>query len=85
MAAPPPLTPDSLLVSEETFFGFIKGQWPLTSLNLIKMKAAMTKIQYTLYAMTEPYVPVLFHPRMALNIPQPPPPLNSGLQHCKFG
>ena len=32
--------------------------------------------------MTEPYVAELVHPRMALKKPQPPPPLNSGLQHC---
>lgn len=43
--AAPPLTPDSLLVSEATCFAFIKGQWPLTSLNLITMKLPMTKIQ----------------------------------------
>lgn len=30
-------------------------------------------------------MPVLFQPRMALKIPQPPPPLNSGLQHCNSG
>lgn len=41
----------------------------------------MTTIQYTLYEMTDPYVAELVQPKMAFRMPQPLPPLNSGLQH----
>ena len=44
----------------------------------------MTAIQYMLYEMTEPYVAELVHPKIALKNPQPPPPFNSGLQHCRM-
>jgi hypothetical protein len=42
-------------------------------------KPIITMIQYKLYEMTEPYVAEFCHPRMALKIPHPPPPLSPGL------
>ena len=41
----------------------------------------MITTQYRLYAMTEPYVAEFSQPKMALKIPQPPPPFISALQH----
>jgi hypothetical protein len=43
---------------------------------------AIIASQYTLYEMTDPYVAELFHPKIALKMLQPPPPLRLGLQHC---
>jgi hypothetical protein len=45
-------------------------------------KPMITTIQYKLYEITEPYVAEFCHPRMALKIPHPPPPLSSGLPNC---
>jgi hypothetical protein len=62
-------------------FDLVSGQRPSTSRNLNEMKPRITTIQYMLYAMTEPYVAEFVHPKIALKMPQPPPPLRSGLQH----
>ena len=45
-------------------------------------KPIVTTIQYKLYEITEPYVAEFCHPRIALKIPHPPPPLSSGLPNC---
>ena len=44
----------------------------------------MTTSQYRLYEMTEPFVAEFCHPKMALNMPQPPPSSIEGLQHYSF-
>ena len=58
---------------------FMNGRWPVFSLYRISKKPMITTIQYKLYEMTEPYVAEFCHPRIALKIPHPPPPLSSGL------
>ncbi len=57
---------------------FKRGRWPFTSLYRRRRKPVIIAIQYTLYEITEPYVAEFCHPRMALKIPHPPPPLSSG-------
>jgi hypothetical protein len=49
------------------------------------MNPIMTAIQYRLYEMTDPYVAEFCQPKMALKIPQPPPPLSSGLPNYTHG
>jgi hypothetical protein len=60
------------------FLAFMSGQWPVTSLYLMRKKPAMTNTQYRLYEMTVPYVAEFCQPRMALKTPQPPPPPREG-------
>lgn len=59
---------------------FMKGHEPLFSLQFITTNARIITSQNKLYPMTLPYVALFCQPRMALKMPQPPPPLTVGLQ-----
>ena len=49
----------------------------------IKTKPAMMVSQYRLYEITLPYVAEFCQPRIPLKMPQPPPPLSSGLPNYR--